>query len=217
MSTAALLDVDGTLVDTNYHHALAWFRAFRAHGVTPAMWCIHRAIGMGGYQLVAAVAGDDVEQRHGDEVRDRWSLEFDRLIDEVQPLAGARALLEAVRARGLRVVLASSGQAKHVEEYLDLLEARSIAHDWTTAEDAEHTKPAPDLVQTAMHKVGAAHAVLVGDSVWDAEAGTRAGLVTYAVRTGGFSDAELTAAGARRVYDSLVEVHEDLPRICAGG
>ncbi|CAN5200208.1 HAD family hydrolase [soil metagenome] len=208
-----VFDVDGTLVDTNYHHALAWFRAFRAYDVTPALWRIHRAIGMGGDKLVAAVGGDEVEDRHGDALRDRWSQEFDLVIDEVQPFEGARALLEVTRSMDLRVVLASSGKGKHVDHYLDLLDARELAHDWTTAEDAEQSKPAPDLVETAMRKVGTSRAVMIGDSVWDAEAGERAGLATYAVRTGGFSESELTEAGARRVYDSLEELREDLARV----
>src|SRR3954471_6680624 len=133
----AVLDVDGTLVDTNYQHALAWYRAFRALGETYPVWRIHRLIGMGGDRLVAALGGEEVEERIGDEVRDRWVDEFDRLIDEIAPLPGARELLQELRRRGHRVVLASSGKPQHVDYFLDLLKARELAEAWTSSEDVE--------------------------------------------------------------------------------
>jgi HAD superfamily hydrolase (TIGR01549 family) len=210
-----VFDVDGTLVDTNYQHALAWYRAFRRFDLTPALWRIHRAVGMGGDQLVEAVAGKDVEDQHGDELRSAWTEEFDEFIDEVQPFSGAEPLLAEVRKRKLRLVLASSGQSKHVEHYLDLLNGRELAEAWTTSEDAEQTKPAPDLVETAMAKVEGVHAVMIGDSTWDAKAAKRAGLPTYAIRTGGFSVEELLDAGASNVYDSLEEFQDDLDAVLA--
>ncbi len=136
MPDTAVFDVDGTLVDTNYHHALAWSRAFRRYDITRPLWRIHRAIGMGGDMLVAHVAGEHVEQERGDALRDAWVEEFDELIAEVRPFEDARALLEEVKARGFRLVLASSGKSKHVDAFLDLLDARSIADAWTTSDDA---------------------------------------------------------------------------------
>lgn len=211
-----VFDVDGTLVDTNYHHAISWFRAFQRYDVTPALWRIHRAIGMGGDQLVEAVAGKEVEEQHGDELRAAWAEEFDAFLPEVQPFDGAQPLLEEVRDRGFRLVLASSGEEKHVEHYLGLINGRELADAWTTSDDAEQTKPAPDLIETAMAKVEGADAVMIGDSTWDAQAAGRAGLPTYALRTGGFSVEELKEAGARRVYDSLEEMRDDLDRMVRG-
>ena len=216
MADMVVFDVDGTLVDTNYHHTIAWFRAFQRYDVTPALWRIHRAIGMGGDQLVEAVAGEDVENEHGDDLRDAWTEEYDALLPEVQPFEGARELLSAVRERGRSLVLASSGEAKHVDHYLDLLDAREIAEAWTTSQDAEETKPAPDLVQTAMSKVKGRSAVMIGDSTWDAEAAKRIDVPTYAVRTGGFSVEELQEAGAQKVYDSLKDLHQDLATVIGG-
>ena len=208
MADTAIFDVDGTLVDTNYQHALAWYRAFRRYDITPAVWRIHRAIGMGGDNLVTAIAGEDVEKAHGDELRAAWTEEFE--LDEIQPFEGARALIDEVASRGFRLVLASSGQKAHVEHFLDLLGGREVADAWTTSDDVDATKPEPDLVGVALQKVDGASGVMIGDSVWDAVAAGKLDVPTIAVRTGGFSEAELREAGAFRVYESLVELHENL-------
>jgi HAD superfamily hydrolase (TIGR01549 family) len=212
VTDTAIFDVDGTLVDTNYQHALAWYRAFRSIDLTVPIWRIHRAIGMGGDRLVAAVADDDVEARHGDQLRAAWSREFDPMLAEVQPFEGATELLREVRRRGFRLVLASSGKKEHIEHYLDLIDGRDLADDWTISDDVETTKPAPDLVQVALQKVGGTSGVMVGDSTWDSKAAERAGVGSIAVRTGGFSVDELTEAGAAQVFDSLVELRENLDR-----
>jgi HAD superfamily hydrolase (TIGR01549 family) len=206
-----IFDVDGTLVDTNYHHAVAWFRAFRSKDVTVPVWHIHRAIGMGGDRLVEHVAGRAVEDEHGDYLRDRWKQEYERMIDEVVPLDGARDLLVAAREHGYRVALASSGDPDHVRHYIDLLDARDLADEWTSSEDAETSKPAPDLVTTAVDRIGGGRAVLVGDSTWDCLAAKRAGLPCVAVLTGGFSDTELQEAGADTVFESLPDLRKALP------
>jgi HAD superfamily hydrolase (TIGR01549 family) len=200
---AFLLDVDGTLVDTNYHHAVAWYRAFREHDLTLPLWRIHRHMGMGGDQLVAALAGDDVERRIGDEVRAREKERYFELIDEVAPLTGARELLEDLHERGATVVLASSAKAEEVDHYLDLLDARQLVAGWTTSADVEATKPQPDLVHAALEKAGERDALMVGDSTWDCEAAGRAGVETLALLTGGFSELELREAGASEVLESI--------------
>jgi HAD superfamily hydrolase (TIGR01549 family) len=215
MAEIAILDVDGTLVDTNYHHALAWFRAFRRYDVTLPVWRLHRAIGMGGDQLVGHVAGSAFEEEHGDGVRKAWSEEFEPMLPEVQPFDGVRELLSAIRERGVKTVLASSGKPEHVDVYLDLFDGRDLADDWTTSGDVDQTKPAPDPFSVAVEKVGGAgsSAVVIGDSVWDFLAAEHAGHVGYAVRTGGFSGAELRDSGARDVFDSLPELHQALDRV----
>jgi HAD superfamily hydrolase (TIGR01549 family) len=207
---AAILDIDGTLVDTNYHHAIAWFRAFRRLDVTLPLYRIHRHIGMGGDQLVEALAGDDFERAHGDEVR---ALEGDRymeLIDEVRPLEGARDLLEQLKRRDHALVLASSAQQHEVDHYLDLLGARELADAWTSSADVEQTKPEPDLVAAAIEKAGRDEAVMVGDSTWDCIAAARAGIATIGVLTGGFSDVELRDAGAACVFERLEDLRSQL-------
>jgi HAD superfamily hydrolase (TIGR01509 family) len=207
---AAILDIDGTLVDTNYQHAVAWFRAFRRLDVTLPLYRIHRHIGMGGDQLVVALAGDEFEREHGDDVRGFEGDLYMDLIEEVRPLAGARELLETLSDRGHPVVLASSAKQHEVDHYLDLLGARELADGWTTSADVERTKPEPDLVAAAVAKSGVAAAVMVGDSTWDCEAARRAGLATIGVMTGGFSDQELRDAGAVCVFERLEDLLQRL-------
>jgi HAD superfamily hydrolase (TIGR01549 family) len=207
---AAIRDVDGTLVDTNYHHAIAWYRAFRRHGVAPAIWRIHRHIGMGGDQLVDAVAGYGVERERGDEIRAAEGELYMELIDEVRPIDGARELIGELKRRGDPVVLASSAKQDEVDHYLDLLEARELADGWTTSADVEATKPEPDLVRAALDAAGTDDAVMVGDTTWDVEAAARAGLETLAVLTGGYSAGELRDAGAVAVFDSVFELRSSL-------
>lgn len=214
----AVLDIDGTLVDTNYHHAIAWYRAFRQHEIVLPIWRIHRHIGMGGDQLVEALTDERTEREKGDDIRAAEKTLYFQLIDEVQPMKGSRELIEQLKARGHTVVLASSAKADEVEHYLDLLDARDLADDWTTSADVESTKPAPDLVSTALEKAGASaeDAVMVGDTTWDVEAAGRAGVPTLTVRTGGFGADELKAAGAKAVFESVVELCEKLDQTQLG-
>ena len=210
MPTAAILDVDGTLVDTNYQHAIAWFRAFRQHGIVLPIWRIHRHIGMGGDQLVAALTSDEVEEQKGEDIRAAEKTLYLQLIEEVQPLTGARELIEDLRRAGRRVVLASSAKPDEVDHYLELLDARELADGWTTKEDVDATKPAPDLVQAALEKASTENAMLVGDTRWDIEAAGKAGIETIAVVTGGWSKQELRDAGAVAVFDSVDELRKRL-------
>jgi phosphoglycolate phosphatase-like HAD superfamily hydrolase len=216
MVDVAVLDIDGTLVDSTYHHALAWSRAFRAHGIVLEVWRIHRHIGMGGDRLVAAVAGDEVERSSGDDLRSAWEAAFEPLLDEIEPFRDANALLRELKRRGHRVVLASSGKAAHVERFVDLLDARELVDAWTTADDVEVSKPAPDLLEVALKRVGGGGAATVGDAPWDCQAAEALGIPCVAVRTGGFGVEELTEAGAAAVFDSLGELLERLDQTPLG-
>ena len=173
------------------------------------MWRVHRHIGMGGDQLVKAVAGEDVEQRIGDELRDASKEEFQKLRDECVPLEGARELVEELVRRGHAVVLASSSNEDDLSYFLDQLGVADLVQ-YTTADDVERSKPHPDVVHTALEKAGTEDAVMVGDSRWDIEAAARAGLETVCVITGGWSEQELRDAGAVAVFDSLVALRERL-------
>jgi HAD superfamily hydrolase (TIGR01509 family) len=207
---AAILDIDGTLVDTNYHHVIAWYRAFKRHDIVLPLWRIHRHIGMGGDQVVGALAGEDVELKRGDDIRAAEKELYFELIEEVEPFEGARGLIETLKKRGHPVVLASSAKAEEVDRYLDLLDARQLADGWTTSADVEATKPHPDLVIAAVEKAGGGKAVMVGDTPWDCESARGAGVPTVCVLTGGFSEDELRDAGAVAVFESIAQLAERL-------
>jgi HAD superfamily hydrolase (TIGR01509 family) len=207
MRLNAILDVDGTLVDTNYHHALAWHRALHAHGHRVQMWKVHRHIGMGGDQIVDALIGEEAATADGDAIREAEAEAYGQLIGEVEPMEGARDLIERLREEGSTVILASSAKEDEVDHYLDLLEARELIDGWTTSADVKRTKPEPDLVHAALDKAGSDDpAVMVGDSVWDVKAAKAAGIPTMAVLTGGFSEEELREAGASQVVESIADL-----------
>jgi HAD superfamily hydrolase (TIGR01509 family) len=208
----AILDIDGTLVDTNYQHALAWYRAFHQQDIVLPVWRIHRHIGMGGDQLVAALTDDAIEEERGDDIRNAEKVLYMELINEVEPMEGSREFIEQLKQRGHTVVLASSAKQDELDHYLDVLDARDLADDWTSSADVEETKPQPDLVQSALTKVGGEpdDAVMVGDTPWDVEAAKRVGVGTIAVRTGGFGDDELRGAGAVALFESVAELVEKL-------
>ena len=205
-----MLDLDGTLVDANYEHAFAWYRAFRRHDIAVPMWRVHRHIGMGGDQIVEAIAGEDVERRLGDALREASAEEFARLRDECEPLEGAADLVRELKRRDLAVVLASSAGKDDLEHFLDRLGIRYDVDGWTTKDDVERSKPHPDVIGAALERAGTSDAVMIGDSRWDIEAAANAGLETICVITGGWSEQELRDHGAIAVYDSLVELREAL-------
>jgi len=218
VNRAVILDIDGTLVDTNYQHALAWYMAFRAHDIVIPVWRLHRHLGMGGDQLVAAVADDDTEQRLGDELRAAHDVLYLASIQTTSAFAGARALIEDLQDAGASVILASSAKEREVDHYLELLDARELVDGWTTSADVERTKPEPDLVLAALEKLGDdADAVMVGDTPWDVEAARRAGVPTVAVLTGGFSAAELEESGAAAVFESIASLREHVADALLGG
>ena len=216
MAQAAILDVDGTLVDTNYQHAIAWYRAFRQHDLILPIWKIHRAIGMGGDQLVGHLIGEEKAEEVGDDIRAAEKPLFKAMIEECEPLEGARDLIADLRERGKTVILASSAKGDEIEHYLDLLDARELADDWTMSDDVEETKPSPDLVNAALKKAGTDDAIMVGDTTWDIEAAKRAGVETIAVMTGGFSADELEEAGAVQVFESIEELRQRIADTALG-
>ncbi len=216
MPKAALLDIDGTLVDTNYQHALGWYRSFREHGFVFPIWQLHRHIGMGGDQLVEAIAGAEVEAEHGESLRALEKKRYHELIGEVELMADARRLIVELSDRGHAVVLASSASAEDLAHYKGMLDVDGSITAATSSDDVEATKPAPDLILAAMGKVpgGGKDAVMVGDSTWDCESAKRAGIPSIALLTGGFGADELRAAGAVAVFESLgslIEAIDETP------
>jgi HAD superfamily hydrolase (TIGR01549 family) len=206
----AIFDIDGTLVDTNYQHALAWYRSFRKQGIVMPIWRIHRAIGIGSDRVVEMLAGDEVEAEHGEALRDAQGPLYQEMIGEVEPMKGAHDLLRDLKKAGHPIILASSATAKEAEHYIDLLDARDYVDGYTTSDDVKASKPEPDIVNAAKAKAGDRAAVMIGDSTWDCKAATRAELPSIGVLTGGFSEQELKEAGATVVFDSVEHLHDHL-------
>lgn len=204
---AVLFDIDGTLVDTNYLHTLAWWRALRDAGLDVAMSEIHPLIGMGSDKLLKQLIG---EERDG--LRDAHSEQFRPLKGEVRAFPRARDLLAAVAGRGARVVLATSSQEADLKELLAALDADESIADIVHGDEVEASKPAPDVFSTALDKLGLvpASTIVVGDTRWDVEAASKLGLDTVAVLTGGTPRPELEEAGAVAVYANVADLLDQL-------
>jgi HAD superfamily hydrolase (TIGR01549 family) len=205
-SPVALLDIDGTLVDSTYHHAIAWHRAFARHHVEVPLWRVHRCIGMGGDKLVTEVAGERVEAEHGDALREGWEEEYAALLDEVSPLPGARDLVVDLQQRGHVVVLASSGAERFSHEAVRLLDIADEVAAVTSSADAEESKPEADIFAVALDRVSGERAVAVGDTPYDVSAAARLGLACVGLLTGGYARAELEEAGAALVVESPADL-----------
>jgi HAD superfamily hydrolase (TIGR01509 family) len=207
LRAGVLFDVDGTLVDTNYLHALAWSRAFRDAGEWAPMNAIHRLVGMGGDQLVPELLGHDCPKATA-----ARPIRYRELIDEARAFPGAADLLRAVHRRGLTVALATSSPVDELSDVLKALDAGDAIDAQTTADDVENSKPAPDVFVVAMKEasIDPARALAVGDSVWDIQAARAAGIGCVAVETGGFSQHELSEAGALQVYRDVKELLDQL-------
>jgi HAD superfamily hydrolase (TIGR01509 family) len=205
---AVLFDIDGTLVDTNYLHVLAWRRVFLDHGesgITSSR--IHRLVGMGTDELLETLCG-----RPRPELKPERARHFEALKGEIRAFPRAADLLRALHGRGVRVVLATSAEKSDLEALLAAIDAEDAIDAVTSAGEVEAAKPAPDLFSTALAEAGTApeDTVAIGDTVWDVKAASRAGLRCVAVTTGGISRAELEAAGAVAVYDDVAALLDGL-------
>lgn len=211
-----VLDVDGTLVDSNYHHTLAWGRAFAASGYDVPLWRIHRSIGMGSDRLVPRLIGEEAAGAVGEAVTAAWAQEFEKLLPEIRPLPHARELLARLAQRPVTVVLASSGRPEHTRHFIDLLDGKGAVDEVARGADDTDSKPAPDLIEKAVAEADGDHPMVIGDSVWDAEAARRAGALAVGLLTGGSGAAELEAAGAQTVCENIAALLEILDDLLAG-
>ena len=208
---AVLFDVDGTLVDSNYLHVVAWMAAFREIGHPVDGADIHRAIGMGSAQLLDALLGEKLAAEKGDLAKEEHKVCYRRSFEMLRPFEGARRLLRMV-ARRADVVLATSASEEEVEALRAALDADDAIGAVTGADDVAAAKPEPDLILVALQRagVGPDRAVFVGDTVWDIEACGQAGVPCVAVLTGGIGAAELRQAGAIAVYASVADLLEGI-------
>lgn len=212
---AVLFDIDGTLVDSNDFHVLAWEEAFAGIGARFDRGVIHDQIGKGTDMLVPSLfpdADDDLQERLGEAHGDAFKGKY---LETVKPFPGAHDLLARVHATGRTVVLASSASSEELDHYLGLLDARELVSAKTSADDVENTKPAPDIFAVALKKVaplGADQVMVVGDTPYDVEAAAKCGIATIGLRSGKFSDEALREAGAVALYDDVAALLADFDR-----
>lgn len=207
---AVLLDIDGTLVDSNFLHVHAWTQAFADVGHPVDAWRVHRRIGMGSGRLLAELLGDDADALAGP-AKERHTAHYADLADQLRAFDGAQDLVRALADRGLRVVLSTSASPEEVDRLRAVLDVDDLVQV-TGADDVQEAKPEPDLVQAGLDLAGvpADRAVFVGDSVWDVEAAVRAGVVCVGLLSGGTSEAELRDAGAAAVVEDASALLRDL-------
>ena len=208
-----LFDLDGTLVDTSYHHTIAWWQAFRDHGIEVPMREIHRAIGMGADTLLPHLIGRD-----DDDLKTGHTNHYAPFLERVQAFEGAADLLRACKKRGLTVVLATSAEESQLPRLRRGLDADDAIDVVTTGSDVGASKPAPDLMQVALERSGlqADNVVMVGDTRWDVESAAKAGIRCVTVMTGGWSESELREAGAVEIWASPAELLAHLDESVVG-
>ncbi len=204
---AVVFDVDGTLVDTNYLHVIAWWESFLAQGHEVSCFDIHRTIGRSSEELVELLLGrsdERVVQGHAD----RWAPLRERMI----PFHRAGDLVRACADRGLRVVWATSGSPEDVEDFRKALDCDDAVHAIVNSADVEQSKPAPDIVLAALEAAGVApeRAVMVGDTVYDVRAARAAGARSVALLGGGIGETELRQEEPAAVYGNCAELLADL-------
>ena len=209
---AILFDIDGTLVDTNDMHVLAWEEAFAGMGASFDRQRIHDQIGKGTDMLVPTLL-PDADEAQQEALGDAHGAIFKaKYLETAKPFAEANALLAYAHGLGQRVVLASSASGSELDHYIDLLDARDLFAAATSSDDVEKTKPAPDIFVTALEKLpglAPANVIVVGDTPYDIEAAARCGIAAVAVRSGKFTDAQLQSAGPIAIYDDVAALLAD--------
>lgn len=201
---AVIFDIDGTLLDSVDLHARAWVEALRHFGVEVAEADARSQIGKGGDQLMPVFLPQERIEKEGKAIESYRSDLFKRkYLDQVRPFPGVRALFQHLRDKGLKVALASSGKKAEVEHYQKILGIADLVDIATTSDDAERSKPHPDIFEAAIGKLGdidKSEMIVIGDTPYDAEAANKAGLRTVGVLCGGFPEADLSAAGCIAIY-----------------
>ena len=202
-----LVDIDGTLIDSNDAHATAWITAFQEHGISVDPVLVRRCIGMGGDKLMPEVSGIEEDSPRGAAIAKRRGAIFTHeFLPQLRPFEGARDLVAAIKARGCAVIAASSATKKDLKALLAVAHADALMDDATSSDDAEGSKPDPDIILAALKKAKASPsaAMMIGDTPYDIEAARRAGVPTIAFRCGGWQDSDLK--GAIAIYDGPLDL-----------
>jgi len=207
-----LFDVDGTLIDSSYLHTVAWWGAFRQYGHDVPMAAIHHLVGMGGARLVDNLLPPDRDRSEDEDIMASHGALYASHWPSLRAFAGAKELLGQCHDHGLAVALASSARERDLHVMRSVLDADAFIDAATSSNDAEESKPAPDILVAALEALGidAGNAVYVGDAVWDMKAAAALGIPAIGVTCGGISAAELRDAGAVEVYEGPRDLLENL-------
>ncbi|MEU0052357.1 HAD family hydrolase [Streptomyces sp. NPDC006309] len=219
MDRAAVFDVDGTLVDTNHLHVVTWWEAFRQAGHDVPMHAVHRAVGLGSEDLVAHLLGDDRDKKQDSALSAAHKALYGQYFDRLPALPGAADLLRRLRGDGWTVVLATSASGAELGALRRAIGADDAITDTASADDVREGKPAAEPVEHALELAGvpASRAVFVGDTVWDMQAGSKAGVRCVGVLCGGLPRADLEEAGAEAVYADPADLLDRLAESPFGG
>ena len=207
-----LFDVDGTLIDSSYIHTMAWWGAFRQYGHDVPMAAIHQLVGMGGARLVDNLLPADRDRDEDEDIMASHGALYASHWPALRALDGAKDLLGQCHAGGLAVALASSARQRDLQVMRAVLDADAFIDAATSANDAKESKPAPDILEAALESAGveAAHAVYVGDAVWDMKAAAALGIPAIGVTCGGIQAGQLRDAGAVEVYEGPRDLLKNL-------
>ncbi|HEV2693855.1 MAG TPA: HAD family hydrolase [Verrucomicrobiae bacterium] len=217
MKKAFIFDIDGTLIDSNDYHAQAWEKAFRFCGFSVPIEKIRAQIGKGADQLLPGFLNKTQREKYGDKIGKLSGEIFRRnYLSQVRPFPKVRELFKAIRETGSRIALASSSKEKEVEEYKIIAQISDLVEQTASADDAENSKPEPDIFHSAMSQLGnppQETVIVIGDSPYDAIAARRAGLISVGVLCGGFAAEKLKAAGCHSIYESPEDLLVNFDRL----
>jgi HAD superfamily hydrolase (TIGR01509 family) len=217
---AVIFDIDGTLIDSNDFHAQAWVKAFAKYGKTVKFYEARRQVGKGGDQYLPEFLTRKEIRAFGKELEKYRGEFFKRnYLPKIEPFPKVRELFEKIKGEGKHLALASSAKADELEKYKKIARVEDLIEEETSADDAEKSKPFPDIFEAALEKLGKINkknVVVVGDTAYDAEAAGKIGLQTIGVLTGGWTRSELVSAGCREVYADAAEILENYKKSLIG-
>ncbi|HEX8735963.1 MAG TPA: HAD family hydrolase [Pyrinomonadaceae bacterium] len=220
MIEAVIFDIDGTLIDSNDFHAQAWVKAFAKYGKTVKFYEARRQVGKGGDQYLPEFLTRKEIRAFGKELEKYRGEFFKRnYLPKIEPFPKVRELFEKIKGEGKHLALASSAKADELEKYKKIARVEDLIEEETSADDAEKSKPFPDIFEAALEKLGKINkknVVVVGDTAYDAEAAGKIGLQTIGVLTGGWTRSELVSAGCREVYADAAEILENYKKSLIG-
>ena len=213
MIKAIIFDVDGTLIDSNEFHAQAWKKAFAEYGYEFPIEKIRPQIGKGADTLLPELLTENEIEKYGDKIADKRGEIFkNEYLAQVEPFPKVRELFEKIKADGIKIALASSAKKDELAEYKKIANIEDLVEKETSTDDAEKSKPEPDIFQAALELLGnpaLSRVIVIGDTPYDAEAARKAGIKSFGVLCGGFAESDLRESGCAKIYADPADLLEN--------